>query len=610
MAQAGYYSARSNQPTTITSEFTATAHSGMGRFTFPAAGPPAFLVKLLDSQNGDIASSAAISGPDEISGSDTSGDFCGEHKYYTVHFDVVFSQPFASSKIITMRGATHPAAVFLTFRGGRHHIIEAKAGISYVSVAGARDNWRSENPGWHFAKVRSAARQAWNRLLSRVQVAGGRAAQTQEFYSLLYKDFLQPNITSDVTGRYRNSDGRVHHLAAGQRNQYGMFSGWDIYHSLSQLQAMLAPHAASDMAQSLVNYYAGNGILPQWGYLNLDNYVMVGDPADAVIADYYAFGARNFATRRALADMLHQATTVNTVRPGEALEQRYGYLPEDAKYGCCNPHGYVSSLLEYDTADFALSRFAASLGDRRAAARLQERANNWRHVLDHPAGLLTPRLLSGAFVPGIAPDTHHHYVEGSAEEYTWDVPNNYAGLIARLGGKRAVVPRLRHYLSQPNGRGVYAYLTNEFDLGEQNAPDYAGDPAGAQQAVSTIRNTLYLPGPDGVPNNDDLGAISSQFIWEMLGLYPENPGSGVLLLGSPGFPLAVIHPGRGGTIIIRAPGASPRRFYVRSLALNGHPCQRLYVRYPALPLNAKLVWSLSSKPTGWGARPADAPPSY
>ncbi|HEY3629341.1 MAG TPA: hypothetical protein VGL21_00525, partial [Jatrophihabitantaceae bacterium] len=36
IAQAGYYSAQTNQPDTITSEFTATPHSSMGRFTYPS----------------------------------------------------------------------------------------------------------------------------------------------------------------------------------------------------------------------------------------------------------------------------------------------------------------------------------------------------------------------------------------------------------------------------------------------------------------------------------------------------------------------------------------------------------------------------------------------
>ena|SRR5487761_919688 len=37
VAQAGYYSAQSNMPDTITSEFTATPHTSMGRFTLGAA---------------------------------------------------------------------------------------------------------------------------------------------------------------------------------------------------------------------------------------------------------------------------------------------------------------------------------------------------------------------------------------------------------------------------------------------------------------------------------------------------------------------------------------------------------------------------------------------
>src|SRR5215475_418188 len=59
VAQAGYYSAQSNQPNTITSQFTATAHSSMARFTYPATTQAGFLIKLHDSQNGEYAPSTA-----------------------------------------------------------------------------------------------------------------------------------------------------------------------------------------------------------------------------------------------------------------------------------------------------------------------------------------------------------------------------------------------------------------------------------------------------------------------------------------------------------------------------------------------------------------------
>ena len=61
IAQAGYYSAQSNMPNAITSEFTATTHSSMGRFTFPRRTQAGFDIKLQGSQNGDHGDSARSS---------------------------------------------------------------------------------------------------------------------------------------------------------------------------------------------------------------------------------------------------------------------------------------------------------------------------------------------------------------------------------------------------------------------------------------------------------------------------------------------------------------------------------------------------------------------
>ncbi len=623
VAQAGYYSAQSNQPNTVTSEFTATPHSSMARFTYPATTQADFLIKLMGSQNGDYDDSAEVVGNDEIQGSDTSGHFCreatngGQAQLYTVYFDIVFDQPFTASEVITNPGQSDPAAVALTFNTTQDPVIRAKVGISYVSAADAKLNWQTENPGWNFNATRQQAQTRWDRLLERIQVSGGSQAQSREFYSLLYKSFLEPNITSDVNGQFMGANLTVQDLAPGQKNQYGMYSGWDIYHSLAQLQAMLDPGATDDMAQSQLNYYGEDKLLQQWGYDNLNNYTMVGDPADALIADYYTFGARKFDTKQALADMLAEATTVNDVRPGESLEQQYGYLPEDGSYGCCHAHGLVSSLLEYDNADLALAQFATDMGDTADAAMLTRRANNWENLFDPRTDLLTPRLSNGEFEPGVTPTItgtfptdRDPYVEGDPYEYLWDVPNDYSALFSLLGGKAEVGPLLEQYLSRPNGFGMYAQLTNEFDFGEQFALDYAGDPAGTEKAVANVRNTIYRPGPDGLHNNDDLGANSSAFIWEMLGMYPENPGRGTLVFASPGFPEETIHLGNGKSVHIRAPGASPSTYYVKSLKLNGANHTSPWVNYSTLARGASLDWTLETTPSSWGSAAAHAPPSY
>lgn len=308
--------------------------------------------------------------------------------------------------------------------------------------------------------------------------------------------------------------------------------------------------------------------------------------------------------------MLKQATTVNDVRPGEALEQQDGYLPEDGSYGCCDPHGQVSTLLEYDTEDLALSQFAASLGDKTDAKMLEQRANNGQNVFNPLNGLLNPRNQNGAFVTGIAPTTTGPYVEGDAYEYLWNTPNNYAALFSALGGSAKVAPMLRQFLSQPNGFGMFAQLSNEFGFGEQYALNYAGDPAGTQKAVNNMLSTMYPPGPSGLPNNDDLGANSSTFIWEMLGMYPENSGTDTMVFNGSGFPHASISLPNGKTIRINAPGASATTYYVKSLKINGRSYNTLSVPFSTLAKGASLDWTLGTKPTGWGKAPQDAPPSY
>jgi predicted alpha-1,2-mannosidase len=621
VAQAGYYSAQSNGPSnTITSQFTATPHTSMGQFTFPPTTSADFLIKLMDSQNGDFGDSAQIVGNNEVTGTDTSGHFCGESnndgqvQEYTVHFDIVFSQPFTASQVITDSGQSDPAGVFLTFDTTSNQTIQAKVAISYVSTANAQLDLQTENPGWNFGSVKATAQQSWDSLLGKIQVSGGTYAQTQEFYSLLYKDFMQPNITSDVNGQYEGADMQTHTISGQQQNQYGTYSGWDIYHSLAQLQAILDPQAASDMAQSLINYYSQDQLLQQWGYLNLNNYVMVGDPAQSIIADYYAFGAHNFDTQQALTDMLKQATTVNDVRPGEALEAKYGYLPADGSYGCCNAHGTVATLLEYDSEDLALSNFARAMGDTQDANMLEQRANNWENQFYPDTNLLNPRYENGQWVQGETPLSQEngepYYVEGDAYEYLWDVPNDYSALFSLMGGDAKVQPEVKQYLSQPNGYGMYAELSNEFDFGEQYMGDYDGDPATTQQAVNTMLNTMYSPGPDGLPNNDDLGANSSTAIWSMLGMYPENSGTDTMVFASPHFTQSSISLANGNTLTINAPAASSSNYYVQNLKLNGHPYQNLSVPFSALSRGATLDFTLGSSPSRWGTAPQDAPPSY
>jgi putative alpha-1,2-mannosidase len=84
-----------------------------------------------------------------------------------------------------------------------------------------------------------------------------------------------------------------------------------------------------------------------------------------------------------------------------------------------------------------------------------------------------------------------------------------------------------------------------------------------------------------------------------------------LLIASPLFPQIVVHRGSGQTISIRALNAAIDTFYVQNLAVNGRPSTRAWLPESFLTGSGTLDYLLSKTPTpGWGAAPADAPPSF
>ncbi len=595
VATAGYYSVKVGSPA-ITTELTSTLRSAMGRFTYPATTDANVLLKLLDSQNGTAASDAKIVGKDEVQGMARSGGFCGAPDMYNLFFDIAFDHPFTASKIIREAGQPGPNSVFLTFDTTAGQVLQAKVGISFVSAANAKLNRETDNPGWDFDAVRSAAHDTWNALLSRIQIGGGTTDQQALFYTMLYRVLLHPNVWSDANGEYSGFDQKTHTVKAPQKAQYANFSGWDTYHSQVQLAALLAPEESSDQAQSLLNDAAesASGVIPPWGFANSANYVMVGDPGTALLAGYYAFGARGFDTATALKVMMKEATTVNNVRPGEALETQYGYLPDDGQYGCCNFYGSVGTLLEDNEADFALAQYASALGDDADAAMLVKRAQNWQNVFNPNNNLMQPKLLSGAFVSGIGPTSSQGMVEGTAAQY------------------QVVNPLLDSFFTTLDGSSpTGAFLANEFELGVQMMYDYTRQPWKTQAVVNRMRNDNYKLTPTGLRNNDDLGALSSMYVWSSLGMYPEVPGSAELEINGPAFPVAVVHLAGGKAITINAPGASPTSPYIQSLSFNGHPYSRLWFDPSLIAGGGTLDYTMGSSPnTSWGVAPQDTPPSY
>ena len=173
------------------------------------------------------------------------------------------------------------------------------------------------------------------------------------------------------------------------------------------------------------------------------------------------------------------------------------------------------------------------------------RAANWEYLFNPATGYVQARGQDGSFPPGEAFETSQFepggqtgFEEGNAIQYTWDVPQDFAALAALMGGDQAATAKLETYFTQLNATryAPYDWSGNEPDEWAPWAFDYFGAPAQTQRVVRAIVNTEYADAPVDEPGNDDLGAISSWYVWAALGLFPVTPGTADLALASPLFP--------------------------------------------------------------------------
>jgi predicted alpha-1,2-mannosidase len=627
----GYYTVRF-PGTGVTAELTAATRTGVGRFRYPRNGRPAvFHVRSGASLAGNSRATIQI-GEDNttITGWATSGGFCGKRNTYTVYFAMKFSQPFTSygtwdgySVHAGARSAASPySGGYVEFPAGS--VLEVRTAISYVGVDGARANLAAEG-GTSFDYVRAAAASDWNAKLSCIAVAGRNVGNLDTFYTALYRTLLHPNTFNDADGRYIGFDGFIHTVENG-RTQYANFSDWDTYRSLAALQGLLFPKQASDMAQSLVNDAEQSGSFPRWALANSATGEMTGDNVVPLIVNLYAYGARDFDLHTALRYMVNAAKKGGVglngyvERPDIDTYLALGYAPHTLEFANGGWIADASITLEWSVDDFAISRFAESLGDTATAAEFQSRAQYWQNLFNPSTRYISPRSTMGFFRagPGFVDSPsgfgQDGYDEGNAEQYVWWVPHNVAGLVTALGGRTAVAGRLDRFTEELNvgPNEPYLWAGNEPGFGVPWLYNYVGQPWKAQLTVDRVRG-LFGPDPDGAPGNDDLGALSSWYVWAALGLYPSTPATPILTVNAPLFDRVVIALPQGKSIRISAPGASgPNHLkYISGLSVDGVGTDHTWVPESIIRTGGELKFSLAAYPNKvWGTAESSAPPSF
>ena len=623
-ARPGYYSTILTKYG-IRTEVTATTRSSIERYTFPK-GKGNLLFNLGNGLTNEVGASLRRVSDTEFEGTRMLGTFCYHPQavfpmYFVVRvnkkpaaYGMWKKQPdFGNAqkqwdeyqgkyKLYPGYGrdmAGNDIGYYMTYDCEEGEQVEVQVGVSFVSIANARENLDKEQKGFNFDATAKEAHDQWASTLDKVSVEGGTEQQRRVFYTALYHSQIHPTILQDVNGEYPKMESSENGKTSG--NRYTVYSLWDTYRNLSQLETLLYPDRQVDMINSMIDMYREWGWMPKWELFSRETWTMEGDPAIPYIADAYMRGLRGFDIETAYKAFRTSATLPgkeNRMRPDIDPYVSKGYVPLGFYAADMSGDNSVSHALEYYLADNALSILAGELGHKSDAKLFRQRSLGYRHYYSKESGTLRPINMDGSFLTPFNPEAGANFEncpgfhEGSAWNYTFYVPHDVTGLAKLMGGQKKFVDKLQMVFD----KGLYD-PANEPDIAYPYLFSYfKGEEWRTQKTVSDLLKKYYTDKPDGIPGNEDTGTMSSWAIFSMMGLYPDNPGSPYYTLTTPVFDKVTLHLDPrfypNGDITITTDRKSPDQTYIKEMTIGGKKLSSFRISHKQLVEGKNLEMKL------------------
>lgn len=606
----------------IKTEVTATDRSSIARFTFPK-GEANILMNLGEGLTNESGAWMRRVSQTEIEGMKLQGTFCyNPQAVFPIYFVMrVNKQPVSTGywkmqremqgveaewdihsgqyKLYTKYNrdiAGDDIGAYFSYYVEEGETIEVQVGVSFVSTENAWENLEAEQSGFNFDAVRKQAYEDWNKELSRVKVEGGTHDQRVVFYTGLYHTLIHPNILNDVNGEYPAME--TGKTMQTDRTRYTVFSLWDTYRNVHQLQTLLYPEKQIDMVNTMVDMYKESGWLPKWELYGRETLTMEGDPAIPVIVDTYMKGLRNFDYEAAYEAMYKSATQMedNFLRPDIKDYITLEYVPFRSEYD-----NSVSHALEYYIADNALSKFAAVLGKSGDSKQFLNQSLKYKMYYSKEYKTFRPLLPNGEFLSPFDPKQGENFEpvpgfhEGSAWNYSFMVPHDVPGLIKLMGGKRAFVKHLQEVFEEN-----HYDPTNEPNISYPFLFSYVkGEEWRTQKLVRELIQEHFKNSPDGLPGNDDTGTMSTWVVFSMMGFYPDNATDASYTLTSPVFDKVTISLNPDyydkPELVIETNKNSDDALYIKRTIVNGKRWRSYRISHKDLVNAEKITFNLSPK---------------
>ncbi|TKG94664.1 glycoside hydrolase family 92 protein [Puteibacter caeruleilacunae] len=593
---------------TIKAEMTSSVRCGMFKFNFPEDKEASISIEASRTKNYNgylkiIPEKRQIIGynsdhHNEISGKKMGPDLKNFKGYFVIQFDTDFKSYGTYQRqddnydVVKYSKENQGDQVggYVTFQACKQVMV--KISTSFISIKQALDNLNKEAPDWDFKGLIETGKQKWNEQLSTIMVDNSNDDNKTIFYTAMYHSLLYPRIFSEYGCYYSAFDDKIHTGVA-----YNDYSLWDTFRALHPLLMFIAPEHVSPMMQSLVNMYKEGGWLPKWPNPTYSN-IMIGSHADAILADAYVKGFRDFDAQTAYEAMYKNAMTPPDGdedktwrdrapwssyegRAGLTWYKQLGYVPVD------KTSESVSRTLEFAYDDFCVAQMAKALEKREDYELFLSRSKNYKNVFNPESGFMHPRRSDGTFTEKVSDRTNRPFTEGSYWTYFFCAMQDIDGLVRTIGGKDIFLQKLNenfekgHYRHDNEPGHHYPYLYN-----------YIGQNHKTQELIDEILKTKYQNSPVGLCGNDDCGQMSAWYILSAMGFYSVTPGSDVYALGKPLFKhieLKTNFPGKGEKVFtIKAPKLSAKNRYVKSVSIDGRKLEKPFLKHSDF-VNAKVL---------------------
>ncbi|EDQ85421.1 uncharacterized protein MONBRDRAFT_29317 [Monosiga brevicollis MX1] len=423
--------------------------------------------------------------------------------------------------------------------------------ISYISIDQAKTNFARQAANQSFTSCRATSHQLWADLLGKalmwpaalsfgqVEVhtdatSGEIHDRLTKFYTAIYHSFQAPTQWSEEGGYYLGMDNQLHQLPAGMGAMYTDMSIWDTHRS------------------------------------------QIGSHADVMIADAVSKNLTDFDVHTAFEAMYLQATQAQ--RPHSGWTDLEDYVRQGTT-------GYLPTPLTYFAAMYLRKQPATWMTRRTDKGYFCQRKN----ASDEVDCVRDPSFQSWLF------NEEDGFCEGDAAEWRWFVPHNLTGLVELYGSNDTFVKELEKFL-------IDTFRYNSTDLPNPNywpgnepglmtlyVANAAGRPDLTQKYVHLIVDQYYPVAPNGIPGNDDYGALSSWLVFSMLGFYPRA-GSAEYFIGSPFFNNVTVHLSRG-PLTLEATNWSAAARAVATVSVDGQtlPVEHYFVSHQTLSSGSAAV---------------------